>query len=496
MHKQRSRIAGVQGRRARASVAVAMAMSLASPCLAIIMPSCAYAVTNGDDIVLGGTVSAWGDATDAPDVSAPSAIMVDADGNTLFERNADAQRPIASVTKVMTVYLAVTRCADSLDDQVTVGTDSASVGGSTSGLRAGDTLTLRSLLLCAMLPSGNDAADAIARYVGARIDPASSDPYATFVQAMNDTAQSLGMGGTVYRNPHGLDVDQYAGDQHSTARDVSKLVVAAMGNDTFRWAVSQQSASVDVTRNGQQTQLQLKSTDSLLGSYSGAIGVKTGTTQAAGSCFAGAMSDGTKEVYTVVLGDASHDAAMSDTQALYEWAKEHDEKFNVGKGHDAVQVTVGGEQRTLPLIANVACTAWTDRQARAVLADATPISTYDLFGELQQHVDIDAPDGAVHVGDKVGTVTFTQGNTTVATRDLIAADDVPAPNDLESLVTALGRLVRTLRGEPTCAQSEVIEAHDGADDSAFTDGYQDDVAVVTRKNANREPSTDITIDVK
>ena len=237
MHKQRSRIAGVQGRRARASVAVAMAMSLASPCLAIIMPSCAYAVTNGDDIVLGGTVSAWGDATDAPDVSAPSAIMVDADGNTLFERNADAQRPIASVTKVMTVYLAVTRCADSLDDQVTVGTDSASVGGSTSGLRAGDTLTLRSLLLCAMLPSGNDAADAIARYVGARIDPASSDPYATFVQAMNDTAQSLGMGGTVYRNPHGLDVDQYAGDQHSTARDVSKLVVAAMGNDTFRWGV-------------------------------------------------------------------------------------------------------------------------------------------------------------------------------------------------------------------------------------------------------------------
>lgn len=479
------------------TIAIAASMTLGSVGLTVAMPSTAYAVVNQDDVILGTAVSSWGAAiTDYPDIAAPSAIMIDADGNTLFERGADVQRPIASITKVMTTYIAVSRCADSLDDVVTIGSESASVGGSTSGLKAGDTITLRNLLLCAMLPSGNDAADAIARYVGMKIDPTSDDPYATFVTAMNDTAQSIGMSNTVYRNPHGLDVDQYAGDQHSTARDVSKLLTAAMRDDTFRWAVSQQSASVDVQRSGQQTQIQLKSTDTLLGSYSGAIGVKTGTTQAAGSCFAGAMNDGTKEVYTVTLGGNSHDSVMSDTKALYDWAQKHDVKFNVGKGHDAVSVTIDGEQKTLPLMANVSCTAWTDRQVKSVLSDATPISTYDVLGEVQQHVNVDTPDGAVHVGDKVGTVTYTQGDTTIATRDLIAAEDVPAPNEVEQLVTALGRVLRTIRGEQTCAQSEVIEAHDDADDAAFTDGYQDDVAVVTRKNTNREPSTTVTIDTK
>lgn len=472
-------------------------MTLGSVGLTVAVPSTAYAVVNQDDVILGTAVSSWGATiTDYPDIAAPSAIMIDADGNTLFERGADVQRPIASVTKSMTAYIAVSRCADSLDDAVTIGNESASVGGSTSGLKAGDTITLRNLLLCAMLPSGNDAADAIARYVGAKIDPKSGDPYATFVTAMNDTAQSLGMSNTVYRNPHGLDVDQYAGDQHSTARDVSKLLAVAMKNDTFRWAVSQQSANVDVQRNGQQTQLQLKSTDTLLGSYRGAIGVKTGTTEAAGSCFAGAMSDGTKEVYTVTLGDASHDAVMSDTKVLYDWAQRHDVKFNVGKGHDAVSVTLDGKKKELPLIANVSCTAWTNKRVKAALSDASPVSTYDVLGEVQQHVNVDTPDGAVHVGDKVGKVIYTQGSKTVSTRDLIAAEDVPAPNELERLVTALGRVLRTIRGKQTCAKSVIIEPHDDADDSAFTKGYHDDVSVVTRKNTNREPSTTITIDKK
>ena len=171
-------------------------------------------------------------------------------------------------------------------------------------------------------------------------------------------------------------------------------------------------------------------------------------------------------------------------------------KFNVGRGHDAISVTLGGKKKELPLIANVSCTAWTNKQVKAVLSDATPVSTYDVFGEVQQHVNVNTPGDAVHVGDKVGKVTYTQGSKTIATRDLIAAEDVPAPNEIERLATAFGRVLRTIRGAQTCAKSEVIEPHDDADDSAFTKGYQDDVSVVTRKNTNREPSTTITIDEK
>ena len=463
------------------------------PC--ITTPTAAYATTSQTDVILGETVQKRGDAADAPDISAPSSIMVDSDGITVYERNADEQRKIASTTKIMTVYLAVSKCAKSMDDKVTITSQSTSVGGSTSGLRTGDTVTLKGLLSCAMLPSGNDAADAIARYVGAKMDPSSSDPYATFVQAMNDTAKSLGMENTVYRNPHGLDTEQYAGDQHSTARDLSKLVATAMKDDTFKATVSQKTASVSVTHaDGTTGTLNLTNTDDLLGSYAGAIGVKTGTTPSAGSCFVGAMNDGTKEIYTVVLGGSGHDQTMTDTKTLYDWAKAHDETYNVAKGYDGVTVRLNGERKELPVMAKVSCTDWTDKTVDAVLADWSPLRTYDTLGDVSQHVSLKTLTGDVHAGDKVGKVTYTQNGKTIATRELVAAKDVDAPSDLQKVVIAIGRLTRTVRGEQTCAASKVIEARSDAKDDAFTKDVKDDVAVKTRKNTNREPSTDVTIE--
>lgn len=468
--------------------AILVALSLS------IVPVNAYASVLNTDLILDETVEKRGDSADTPDISAPSAIMIDSDGTTVFERNADAQLPIASTTKIMTAYLALLNCSDSLDSPVTISSASASMIGSVSGLATGDVITLHDLLLCAMLPSGNDAADAIARYVGQQIDPSSSDPYSVFINAMNDETVKLGMLNTVYRNPHGLDIDQYAGDQHSTARDLSVLIKAAMQNDTFRDIVSQQTATVNVTHsNGKQGTLTLKNTDTLLGSYDGAIGIKTGTTQAAGYCFAGAMNDGTKEIYTVLLNDASHDVVMADTKALFEWAKKHDENYNVAKGYNGINVTLpDGTTQTLPVMATVSCAAWINKTVDAVLADWSPISTYNILGDVSQSVAFDTIQGGVKAGDKIGTVTYTQGDTVIATRDLIAAEDVPEPNDIEKICIAISRVSRTIHGEPLCAQSAIIKASDDADDSAFS-GIEDDAEISTRTNTNKYPSTTVTI---
>ena len=142
--------------------------------------------------------------------------MVDTNGTVYFERNADDAACIASVTKIMTGVVALDAVASgltSLDSTITVSADAAAVGESSAGLQEGDTMTLKTALYALLVPSGNDAAIAIAESVGAALrssGTASGDSdVKAFVAQMNATAQKLNCTNTVYENPHGLDFDQY-----------------------------------------------------------------------------------------------------------------------------------------------------------------------------------------------------------------------------------------------------------------------------------------------
>lgn len=256
-------------------------------------PCAAWADVRSSDVIMGATVEMRDLPEDeCPSIDAEYACLMAEDGTVLFERKADEQVPIASITKVMTALVALENAP--LDTRVEVSRYAASVGESTAGLQAGDVMTLDQALSALLVPSGNDAAVAIAESVGGVLlqngaaaggadGSANSDegtPFAAFVNAMNEKAQQLGMTGSVFANPHGLDMGDFSDEMHCSARDVALLCQAAMKNETFRTAVDQATANVAVTRNGSPTTITLQSTDLLLGVYEGACGIKTGYTSA------------------------------------------------------------------------------------------------------------------------------------------------------------------------------------------------------------------------
>lgn len=441
-------------------LAALAAMSLMS----MAVPLTSYADVLTSDCILGETAS----DEDSIDISAPNAIMTDSNGNVLFERSADERVKIASTTKMMTAYVAI-KYGD-MDSVVTVGQESADVIGSKAGLQAGDQMSLRDMLVAMMLPSGNDAADAIARFVGSEIDASSSDPYQTFIDRMNDEAEALGMSDTIYENPHGLDVDSYAGDQCSTARDLSRLAVEAMGNDMFRSVVSTATADLTVVNAGTSRVMSLTSTDMLLSSYDGELGIKTGQTELAGSCFVGAckVGDGNGgECYTVVLGEDTKATTFDDTTRMFDWAKRHRRTYNVALGHDAVMSSVDGKKQYVPLMATVAHSDYPDKTMDATVLGDTEVTTYDVLGDVTLRPEFDEVSGDVRAGDKVGTVSVCQGGTVIATLDLVSADDVTGATDIGRLITAVSRAIRLLLGKPTVADDSLIETRSDADDSVF-----------------------------
>ena len=191
----------LSARATRAALPVLAVAALASQILACPQP--AFASQLDTDAILGIAESERDDdASDRPDIEARNAIVVGSDGTVYFERDADAQVKIASITKVMTAIVALEN--SSLDDEVVVDHAAATVGQSSADLREGDVLTMEEALRALLVPSGNDAAMAIASTVGAKIDPSSDDPYGVFIRAMNDKSAELGMK-SAFTNPHGLD---------------------------------------------------------------------------------------------------------------------------------------------------------------------------------------------------------------------------------------------------------------------------------------------------
>jgi serine-type D-Ala-D-Ala carboxypeptidase (penicillin-binding protein 5/6) len=154
--------------------------------------------------------------------SAKSAVLINGNtGDILFEKDAYTPRSIASLTKIMTAIIALESA--SLDDLVTISQEAAAQEPSSCPLQAGDTLSLRDLLHCLLLQSGNDAAYAIAEYIAGNVPD--------FVTLMNNKARSLNMTQTTFTNPSGLDVPS---SNLSTAYDVAKMMQYALTNPTLR----------------------------------------------------------------------------------------------------------------------------------------------------------------------------------------------------------------------------------------------------------------------
>lgn len=426
-------------------------------------PSIALADVRSTDVIAGATVEMRGlPEGECPSIDADYACLMTEDGEVLFERDADAQVPIASITKVMTALVALDSAP--LDTEITVSRYAASVGESTAGLQAGDTMTLEQALSALLVPSGNDAAVAIAESLGPIIgatqgqDVAEGDEEAVFVAAMNAKAKELGMTDSLFANPHGLDNDEHEADMHCSARDVATLCQAAMKNDTFRAIVDQPVAEVAVTnRDGEPATVTLQSTDLLLGVYEGACGIKTGFTSAAGPCFAGACQKPQTLLLGIVLHSTSEEQRFDDTTALYDWYSEHMVSYPLAQTNTSISATLNGTTSTVPVVGYAALSAWIDKTVPVTFADPeAAVEVFDFDGEVEQAFSFDDIDGEVEAGQVVGQAVFYQDGQVLARQDLVACESVAAPDFFEGLGIWFQRLIASFTGNTLEPQSSVV----------------------------------------
>lgn len=256
-----------------------------------------------------------------PLVSAKAWVVFDGKtGKQLHGANETEPLAIASTTKIMTAWVVLglaTRQPAVLDEVLTVSAQAAKTGGSSARIREGDRYVVRELLYGLLLPSGNDAATALAEHFGPRFRKEAKDdetPQASFVAEMNRQAAALKLGETKYLDPHGLARNQ------SSARNLATLAWTALQNPLFRDYVQtrrRESEATDAT--GVKRPVLWENTNRLLG-IEGYDGVKTGTTTAAGSCLVSSGRYDNDHLIVVVLGATSNDSRYLDTRNLFRWA--------------------------------------------------------------------------------------------------------------------------------------------------------------------------------
>jgi serine-type D-Ala-D-Ala carboxypeptidase (penicillin-binding protein 5/6) len=246
-----------------------------------------------------------------PRIRAAAAFVFDGDtGAVYYASHADAERAMASTTKIMTAYVALHHASP--DMVVKVGADAASYVNSDNsymGLSAGEQLTLHDLLYGLLLPSGNDAAVAIADGVGGSVSH--------FVAMMNDEAKTLGLTHTHFANPHGLD----AAGHYTSARDLAVLAAYALHDPFIAQAAA--TATYYIPKSATHKAYYLTNFNSLLpgalAPYPGAIGLKPGNTGNAGWCEAFAARRDGHLIIGVVLGDPTWSVRNDDMRLLLDW---------------------------------------------------------------------------------------------------------------------------------------------------------------------------------
>ncbi|MFD3813874.1 D-alanyl-D-alanine carboxypeptidase family protein [Streptomyces rubiginosohelvolus] len=245
-------------------------------------------------------------------------LMNDGTGKTLFTKSADTRRATGSTTKIMTALVVLSQKNVNLNSKVTVQKAYSdyivSKNASSARLIVGDKVTVGQLLYGLMLPSGCDAAYALADKFGSGSTRAAR--VKSFIGKMNSTAKSLKLKNTRFDSFDGIG----NGSNYSTPRDLTKIASKAMKNSTFRTVVKTQSTKQKVTtKSGGYRYMSWTNTNKLLGSYSGATGVKTGSGPTAKYCLVFAATRKGKTVIGTVLTSTSEANRTADAKKMMDY---------------------------------------------------------------------------------------------------------------------------------------------------------------------------------
>lgn len=377
-------------------------------------------------------------------INAGASICVNAEtGEIIHENNAKEKMYPASTTKIMTALLVLENC-DDLSETVTMQeSDFSDVenGASTAGLQVGETVTVETLLYCMLLPSGNEAANALARYIGGDVD--------SFVSMMNARAEKLGCVNTHFMNANGLHDD----DHYSCAYDLYLMAQADMQFEAFQTIVNTAQKKLPAT-NMQEERI-IYTTNELIRSqwstiyYDNCYGIKTGHTTPAGYCFVSYAKDESRGLsyYSVVLDcdfddSASYAGSFVETKALFEWAFSKFSLKQASASGDPItecRVRLGKVRDSITLV--------TAEDVSVLIPRDADVSMLDVAVDTQ-----DSYDAPIRAGDVLGTVTYSYNGTELASTDLVALTDV----ERSQLLFYLDQIKNVLRSSVFLAAVIVI----------------------------------------
>lgn len=331
-------------------------------------------------------------------VDAKSCILIEqSTGQVLQEMNADEQLPIASVTKVMTMLLIMEQIDSgvlNLEDMVSVSENAMSYGGSTMFLEAGEQLSVNDMLKGIAVASANDGCVAMAEHI------AGSE--SAFVEMMNTKAKELGMENTSFMNTNGLDEENH----FSSARDVAKMSAELLKHPTI---LNYTSIWTDELRDGK---FQLANTNKLIRFYTGANGLKTGSTSEALCCLSASALRDDMQLIAVVLGAPTSAKRFASAKSLLDYGFAN-YKINklTSKGDIISDATVSG--------------GVSDTVGAASAEDKSLLQKKNEAGDVSQQVFINEGLSApIKEGDIIGNTDFILNGEIIASVPLCAASSV------------------------------------------------------------------------
>lgn len=349
------------------------------------------------------------------EITAPSAMLVEAEtGTVIFEKNADEQRPVASVTKLMTLLLtfeALEEGTVSLEDQVTVSRAAAGQIGSQALLDAGAVYSLKELLKSTIIASANDSAYALAEYLaGTETD---------FVARMNERAQELGMTDTVYVNCTGLPVE----GQHTTARDVALLSCQMCTHPEY---FTYGAVWMDTLTHPSGRVTDLTNTNRLVRFYDGCDGLKTGSADDSKYCLSCTAEKNGMRLIAVVLGASASQTRFNEARAMLDYG------FN---GYKRVTVLQKGDRLGQKVKVHLGMQDEVDAAAGSGLSMLIKLGQEkQLSLEVELPEEVEAP---LKAGDALGVLRVKLGDRVVARLAAVAAEDVEMPGLLEGFLRLL-----------------------------------------------------------
>lgn len=346
-----------------------------------------------------------------------SAILIEADtGSVLYEQNADAALPPASVTKVMTLLLVMEAIEDGsikYDDMVRASANACSMGGSQIYLEENEEMSVEDMLKSVVIASANDAAVALAEYV------AGSE--ASFVERMNQKARELGMKNTCFENTNGLD--DTTQNHLTSARDI-----AIMSRELIKYPKITEYSSIwmDTIRNGE---FGLTNTNRLVRFYKGATGLKTGSTSKAGFCISATAKRDGMTLICVIMGAPSRDIRNAAATSLLDY----------GFANYGIYTANGETVEQIPVLKGE------KPSVKAAYEGYQSVLNKSEQSKVEKYVEIpEALDAPIKKGDVVGSVVYKIGDKVLASKDILAQEDIEKLDIFKAFVLLLEKCAQIL----------------------------------------------------